>query len=144
MFDQRSDATRARRAGAVLGVAAAALLLAPTAAFSATQAPQALPAGVVKLNDGEGCPSMTLCLYRDYDRRGPAYGIGAGYTVDLSQLPMGSGTAANNISSWVNMTRYTAALIDRDKNRIRLLLPGESLEEPMSSNDSVDEVSWAF
>lgn len=61
-----------------------------------------LPPGVVKLDDAEGCPPGTLCLYRDYNRQGPAYGIGAGYKVDLKALPMGDDTAANNVSSWVN------------------------------------------
>ncbi|WP_141578550.1 peptidase inhibitor family I36 protein [Actinomadura sp. WMMA1423] len=102
-----------------------------------------LPPGVVQLNDGEDCPPVTLCLYRDYGRQGPAYGIGAGYKVDLKQLPMGDGTAANNVSSWVNHARTVAVLIDADEGRARPLFPGQPLEEPEATNDTVDLVDWA-
>ncbi|MBG0822921.1 peptidase inhibitor family I36 protein [Planomonospora sp. ID91781] len=142
MFDQRPITTRTHRTAAVLAAAAATALLPFTAPALADQSADALPAGVVKLSDGETCPTATLCLYRDYGRSGPAYGIGAGYTVDLSELPMGVRTAADNISSWVNQTQHTAVLVDRDNSRTRPLASSQSMEEPMGSNDSVDEISW--
>ena len=105
-----------------------------------------LPPGVVQLHDGETCPPATLCLYRDYGRKGPAYGIGAGFQVSLRQLPMAPGaggtTAANNVSSWVNNTHGIAVLIDLDRRITRHLRPGQSLEEPRETNDTVDVVSW--
>ncbi|GGQ11782.1 hypothetical protein BKA00_006627 [Actinomadura coerulea] len=102
-----------------------------------------LPPGVVKLDDAEGCPPGTLCLYRDYNRQGPAYGIGAGYKVDLKALPMGDDTAANNVSSWVNNAHGLAVLIDEANGKARPLYPGQPLEEPPSDNDTVDLVDWA-
>ena len=108
-----------------------------------------LPAGVVRLGDGEQCPAKTLCLYRDYGRSGPAYGVGAGHTVDLTRLPIAGGAAgrpnaANNISSWVNNTDHKAKLINVDTpGLIRTLKPGRSLEEPAATNDTVDTVDWA-
>ncbi|GGU07645.1 peptidase inhibitor family I36 protein [Actinomadura citrea] len=102
-----------------------------------------LPPGVVQLDDGEGCPPATLCLYQHYNRQGPAYGIGAGYKVDLNALPMGDRTAADNVSSWVNNTHSLAVLIDADKDEDRPLYPGQPLEEPPSDNDTVDLVDWA-
>ncbi|GAA3790780.1 hypothetical protein GCM10022226_07250 [Sphaerisporangium flaviroseum] len=108
-----------------------------------------LPAGVVKLGDGEQCPTKTLCVYRDYGRSGPAYGIGAGYHVDLNKLPITGGVAgrpseANNVSSWVNNTGSKAKLINIDTpGLIRSLKPGRSLEEPTVTNDTVDTVDWA-
>ncbi|MGW2307736.1 peptidase inhibitor family I36 protein [Actinomadura luteofluorescens] len=102
-----------------------------------------LPPGVVKLNDAEGCPPATLCLYQHYNRRGPAYGIGAGYRVDLTDLPMGDGTAADNVSSWVNNTHSMAVLIDANEGKARPLYAGQPLEEPPSDNDTVDLVDWA-
>ena len=71
-----------------------------------------LPPGVVKLGDGENCPPGTFCLYRDYQRKGPAYGIGAGYDVDLSKLNM-----SKTVSSWVNNTQSNALLIGGGKQR---------------------------
>ncbi|NUT08962.1 MAG: hypothetical protein HOQ38_00700 [Nonomuraea sp.] len=113
---------------------------------AASAAAWPLPPGVVALGPGEPCPSATLCLYRDYDRSGPAYGIGAGYDVDLDDLPMPGGvggpSAANNVSSWVNDTSHPALLIDRDEPRGRPLFPGQPLEEPPYTNDTVDEVRW--
>ncbi|HEX5496677.1 MAG TPA: peptidase inhibitor family I36 protein [Mycobacteriales bacterium] len=106
-----------------------------------------LPPGVIRLNDGERCPSGTLCLYRDYGHRGPAYGIGAGYPVNLYDLPMpggaGSASAGNTVSSWVNNTESFAILVDIDTDAVRPLLPGQRLEEPPFLNDTVDEVRWA-
>ncbi|MEV0668295.1 peptidase inhibitor family I36 protein [Actinomadura luteofluorescens] len=102
-----------------------------------------LPPGVIKLNDAEGCPPVTLCLYQHYKRQGPAYGIGAGYRVDLNDLPMGNGTAADNVSSWVNNTHSVAVLIDANEGKARPLYPGRPLEEPPSDNDTVDLVDWA-
>ncbi|MBD0672632.1 hypothetical protein [Streptomyces sp. CBMA156] len=103
-----------------------------------------LPPGVVKLNDGEPAPEKTLTLYRDYGHKGPAYGIGAGYSVNLDDLPMkgtnGSTTASKNISSWVNTTDSDAVLID-DKDK-RTLKSGDSLEEPAKKNDSVTSIAW--
>jgi hypothetical protein len=142
MSDRRSTTTRTHRAGAILAAAAATALLPFTTPTFADQSADALPAGVIKLSDGETCPTATLCLYRDYGRSGPAYGIGAGYTVDLSELPMGVRTAANNISSWANQTQHTAVLVDHDDSRTRPLTSGQSMEEPMGNNDSVDEISW--
>ncbi|MEU5208513.1 peptidase inhibitor family I36 protein [Streptomyces sp. NPDC020742] len=144
--------TRLARTAAAAAAAVAALVLplgsAPaqaSAAPAAQRSAAALPPGVVMLLDGAPCPPGTLCLYRDYGRSGPAYGIGAGYQVDLRALPMfGSGgpSAANNVSSWVNHTGGVALLIDTDGQRIRPLLPGQPLEEPPFTNDSVDIVSW--
>lgn len=54
---------------------------------------------MVKLDDGENCPPETFCLYRDYQRKSPAYGIEAGYDLDLSALNM-----SKTVSSWVNNT----------------------------------------
>ncbi|MFF4084759.1 peptidase inhibitor family I36 protein [Streptomyces sp. NPDC001777] len=123
--------------------------LLPLGAGVAHAAPEpgiALPAGVVKLNDGEPCPPFTLCLYRDYNNRGPAYGIGEGYNVDLRDLPMPGGvhgsTAANEVSSWVNNTRGLATLVDLEGERLRPLFPGRSLQEPAETNDTVDIVHW--
>lgn len=128
-------------AGVVLAGAATALF---TPAVSATASPlhaQELPPGVVKLNDGEPCPPVTLCLYRDYGRKGPAYGIGAGYDVELKDLPIPGGSMAKNVSSWVNNTHGVAFLIAFGRPT-RPLPPGQSLEEPPNFNDSVDVVAW--
>lgn len=140
----------ARTAGA-LATAVAALALpfgtgaAHAAAPTASRADWALPPGVIKLQDGEPCPPATLCLYRDYGNAGPAYGIGAGFNVDLRNLPMlGSGgpTAANNVSSWVNHTASSAVLVDIESQQLRPLSPGQELQEPPLSNDTVDAVGW--
>ncbi|MES9504937.1 peptidase inhibitor family I36 protein [Streptomyces sp. NPDC000609] len=141
--------TRFRRAGGLARVAASAaaaltIVLVPGTANAAV-AP--LPPGVIKLQDSEPCPPATLCLYRDYNNRGPAYGIGAGYHVDLRDLPMSGGvhgpTAANEVSSWVNNTRDIAVLIDIDTETARPLYPFQSLQEPPRTNDTVDVVRWA-
>ncbi|GAA3159948.1 MULTISPECIES: peptidase inhibitor family I36 protein [Nonomuraea] len=127
------------------GLAVAAAVTAT--ALPAQAAPRlALPEGVFRLADGQPCPWATLCLYRDYNRSGPAYGVRAGYDVDLFDLPMPGGvggpTAANNVSSWVNRTGSTAVLVDLRRLRIRLLLPGRSIEEPPGDNDTVDFLRW--
>ncbi|MFG1694270.1 peptidase inhibitor family I36 protein [Nonomuraea sp. NPDC049309] len=140
----RRITTIATRLLAGLAVAAAVTAATP----SAQAAPRvALPEGVFRLANGQPCPWATLCLYRDYNRSGPAYGVRAGFDVDLFDLPMpggvgGSSTAANNISSWVNRTGSTAVLVDLRRIRIRLLLPGRSLEEPPGDNDTVDFLRW--
>lgn len=132
-------------------LAAAALVVAAIGATASAGPPataaarQPLPPGVVALGDGEPCPPGTLCLYRDYGRQGPAYGIGAGYSVDLRELPMAGrgGTAADNVSSWVNNTGSPALLVDESGGgRFRPLFPGQELEEPLELNDSVDRVHW--
>ncbi|MEU7424633.1 peptidase inhibitor family I36 protein [Streptomyces sp. NPDC040750] len=136
--------TRALAVAAMAG-ALLPLGLASAQADAPTAVAKRLPPGVIPLGDGEPCPVFTLCLYRDYGFRGPAYGIGAGYDVDLRALPMpGSGgpTAANNVSSWVNHTRSDALLVDRDRDEIRPLFPGQRLEEPPGHNDTVDLVLW--
>ncbi|MEU4827221.1 peptidase inhibitor family I36 protein [Actinomadura citrea] len=125
----------------VTGLAASTAAQAATATTRPAQAD--LPPGVVQLDDAEGCPPATLCLYQHYNRQGPAYGIGAGYPVNLNSLPMGNRTAANNVSSWVNNTHSLAVLIDADKDKARPLYPGQPLEEPPSDNDTVDLVNWA-
>lgn len=133
------------------GLAMAALTwVTPGAAPAHAAAPTAVPAaradlppGVVRLNDGEDCPPGTLCLYRDYRNQGPAYGIAEGYFVDLRRLPMDDSSAANNVSSWVNNTGLPALLIDEDNGgRARPLAPGQSLQEPSETNDTVDVVAW--
>ncbi|TDD23107.1 peptidase inhibitor family I36 protein [Nonomuraea diastatica] len=128
--------------GAALATATVGTLGLPAAAAPA----RVLPPGVIHLGPVEPCPPATLCLYRDYGRNGPAYGIGAGYDVDLRALPMPGGvggpSAADNASSWVNATGSVALLIDRDGGLPRPLFPGRSLEEPPASNDSVDVVAW--
>ncbi|MET9572834.1 peptidase inhibitor family I36 protein [Streptomyces virginiae] len=100
-----------------------------------------LPAGVVAITpDGAECPPKTLGLYRDYNRKGPGYGIGAGYDVDLAQLPLpGGGNMAKNVSAWWNRTDSNAILIGRTE---RVLKAGERLEEPSDSNDTVVRVTW--
>ncbi|GAA4239761.1 hypothetical protein GCM10022254_61370 [Actinomadura meridiana] len=103
----------------------------------------ALPPGVVQLRDSEVCPMNSLCLYRDYGRRGPAYAVGAGYSVSLKDLPVGAGTAANNVSSWVNNTNSMAVLVDEQAAQARGLGAHVSLEEPAASNDTVDLIQWA-
>ncbi len=133
---------------AAAAVATAALPLGAGAAHATTTADPAtaLPPGVVQLNDGEPCPPATLCLYRDYGNKGPAYGIGAGYPVDLSLLPMNGGvngpTAANEASAWVNNTAASPVLVDMDAQQVRPLFPGQSLLEPPATNDTVDVVAW--
>ncbi|TDD02771.1 hypothetical protein E1292_22775 [Nonomuraea deserti] len=128
--------------GAAVATAAVGALGLPAAAAPA----QVLPPDVIRLGPGEPCPPATLCLYRDYGRNGPAYGIGAGHDVDLRALPMPSGvggpSAADNVSSWVNATHSVALLIDRDGSLPRPLFPHRPLEEPPASNDSVDVVAW--
>ncbi|MET9658930.1 peptidase inhibitor family I36 protein [Streptomyces sp. NPDC006510] len=135
----------ARVAAAAAATAAAAIVLLPGTA-TANSAAGHLPPGVVQLLDGEPCPPATLCLYRDYGNQGPAYGIGAGYHVDLRDLPMSGGvngpTAANEASSWVNNTDHLALLVDMDKAAIRLLFPHQFLQEPPQTNDTVDMVHW--
>ncbi|MGI5204483.1 peptidase inhibitor family I36 protein [Spirillospora sp. CA-108201] len=123
-------------------ISPAAATAAQAAGVTARPALADLPPGVIKLEDAEGCPPATLCLYQHYKRQGPAYGIGAGYKVDLNDLPMGDGTAANNVSSWVNNTHSVAVLIDSD-DKTRPLYPGQPLEEPQTDNDTVDLVDWA-
>lgn len=102
-----------------------------------------LPPGVVKIDEGS-CPPGTLCVWRDVNRKGPGYGIGAGYNVDLSQLPIeggvgGTNTMAKNASSWHNRTESTAKLIGIDT---RELNPDDSIEEDAQHNDTVEEVEW--
>ncbi|MEU9318030.1 peptidase inhibitor family I36 protein [Streptomyces sp. NPDC048295] len=137
---------RLARVAATAAAAAAIALLPGTGTADAADASH-LPPGVIKLQDGEPCPPATLCLYRDYNNRGPAYGVGAGYDVDLRALPMSGGangpTAANEVSSWVNNTSHVTILIDRDKEQFRPLFPHESLQEPRATNDTVDFIAWA-
>ncbi|WP_424528189.1 peptidase inhibitor family I36 protein [Sphaerisporangium viridialbum] len=146
--------TAAFAAVTAFSLPAASAMAAPVDETPVTDTPLApvtetpLPPGVVKLTDGEQCPAKTLCLYRDYGHKGPAYGIGAGHQVDLSKLPMAGGvagrpSAANNISSWVNNTDYKAKLINIDPPALsRSLRKGRSLEEPAATNDTVDRVDW--
>ncbi|GAA2482931.1 hypothetical protein ACFW9F_26865 [Streptomyces sp. NPDC059506] len=100
-----------------------------------------LPPGVVEITGSE-CPPGTLGMWRDYRRQGPAYGVGAGYDVDLSRLPVGSSSMARNVSSWVNMTQSDAKLISRTKTRV--LRAGESMEEPSQENDTVERIEWVM
>ncbi|MEU7745722.1 peptidase inhibitor family I36 protein [Nonomuraea sp. NPDC049158] len=134
------------RTAVTLAVAGVAALLipwsAPSTAHAATTTAAALPPGVIQLADGEPCPPATLCLYQHYGRRGPAYGVGAGYPVDLHWLPMGDQSAANNVSSWVNNTESDAVLIDLDNDNRRVLQAGRPLEEPSATNDTVDLIEW--
>ncbi|MFD7868611.1 peptidase inhibitor family I36 protein [Streptomyces sp. NPDC059783] len=128
--------------GAVLSLGATTAQAATPGSTPASAVRAALPPGVVPLNDSEPCPSATLCLYRDYGNRGPAYGIGAGYNVNLRDLPMaGGGTAADNVSSWVNNTDSVALLLD-ENGPARPVFPGQHLQEPPELNDSVDLVVW--
>jgi hypothetical protein len=103
----------------------------------------ALPPGVSQLQDSQVCPMASLCLYRDYNRQGPAYAVGAGYSVTLRDLPMGNQTAANNVSSWVNNTGSMAVLVDEGAAQARSLDARQSLEESPASNDTVDLIQWA-
>ncbi|MEU3777188.1 hypothetical protein AB0F11_29095 [Streptomyces sp. NPDC032472] len=100
-----------------------------------------LPPGVVQiLPEGASCPPKTLGLYRDYNCQGPGYGIGAGFNVDLSQLPLpGGGSMSKNVSSWVNLTDSDVKLIGKGE---RILKAGEKLEEPAGYNDTVERVAW--
>lgn len=123
-----------------LGMGAASAVAAPADAEAAH-----LPPGVIKLNDSEPCPIGTLCLYRDYNFSGPAYGIGAGYEVDLRELPMEGapgGSAADNVSSWVNYTGTPAFLYDNDMGLTRPLFLNQRLQEQPNTNDTVDRVFW--
>ncbi|MCX4729908.1 peptidase inhibitor family I36 protein [Streptomyces sp. NBC_01363] len=126
--------------------AAAVVIVLFPGTTTADAAAHHLPPGVVELQDSEPCPPATLCLYRDYNNRGPAYGIGAGHHVDLRDLPMSGGvngpTAADEVSSWVNNTNHLAVLIDTDEETIRPLFPQQSLQEPPQTNDTVDIVRW--
>lgn len=100
-----------------------------------------LPPGVVRITpDGAPCPPGTLGLYQHYNCQGTGYGIGAGYTVDLSQLPLpGGGSMSKNVSSWVNNTASDAELIGKGT---RTLKAGTKLEEPAEYNDTVEKVGW--
>lgn len=137
----------------VAGVALAATVTAlsastASAAASPVQAHQRrLPPGVIALIDGEQCPPATLCAYRAYNFKDNTYGIGAGYHVELSDLPAtaqgaGGPNMANNVSSWINNTAYPAFLIDTDRHFIREMPAGESMQEPLQYNDTVDVVAW--
>ncbi|MEV7964873.1 peptidase inhibitor family I36 protein [Sphaerisporangium sp. NPDC088356] len=139
--------------GAAAAAAVTAFSLPAATAMAATVddtpvADSGLPSGVVKLTDSEQCPTKTLCLYRDYGRSGPAYGVGAGHPVDLNKLPVAGGvagrpSAANNVSSWVNNTDHKAKLINIDPPGLtRTLKAGRSLEEPAATNDTVDKIEW--
>ncbi|MEV4799121.1 peptidase inhibitor family I36 protein [Nonomuraea sp. NPDC049421] len=124
------------------GLAVAAAVAVPALP---AQAALPLPPGVTDLGVGRPCPPRLLCIYRDYDWQGPAYGIEPGRHVDLNLLPMaGSGgpTAANNVSSWVNRSFRVAHLLDHDGPRIQPLFPGQDLEELDENNDTVDFVLW--
>lgn len=100
-----------------------------------------LPPGVVQITpDGAPCPPKTLGLYRHYNCQGTGYGIGAGFEVDLSQLPLpGGGSMSKNVSSWVNLTDSDAKLIGKGE---RILKAGEKLEEPAGYNDTVERIDW--
>jgi guanine deaminase len=91
-----------------------------------------LPPGVIKLNDGEKCPSRTLCLYNYPHYQGPAYAIRAGYDVDLNKLNMNK-----TVSSWVNRTQSTALLIGC--HTVHPLNAGCSLEE---TKPTVEKIGW--
>lgn len=99
-----------------------------------------LPPGVVQiLPEGAPCPPKTLGLYRDYSCQGPGYGIGAGFNVDLTELPLPGGSMFKNVSSWVNLTDSDVKLIGKGE---RILKAGEKLEEPAGYNDTVERVAW--
>jgi hypothetical protein len=135
-------------AGVALALAGVTTALSTSTAFATTSPrAQALPPGVIKLNDGEQCPPATLCAYRAYNYKDNTYGIGAGYHVRLSDLPAtpqgtGGPNMANNVSSWVNNTSYAAYLIDTDRNVTRELPAHQRLQEPPQYNDTVDVVAW--
>ncbi|GAA2990796.1 hypothetical protein Sfulv_00690 [Streptomyces fulvorobeus] len=100
-----------------------------------------LPNGVVVISNSE-CPPRTLGLWKDRGRKGRAYGIGAGYPVDLSKLPTDDGDSmARNVSSWVNRTESDAKLVG-SKGICRVLKAGEPLEESNDHNDTVEWVKW--
>ncbi|MCX4629340.1 MULTISPECIES: hypothetical protein [unclassified Streptomyces] len=100
-----------------------------------------LPPGVVQiLPEGSPCPPKTLGLYQHYSCQGPGYGIGAGFDVDLAQLPIpGGGSMSKNVSSWVNLTDSDVKLIGKGE---RILKAGEKLEEPSGYNDTVQRIAW--
>ncbi|GAA4903971.1 peptidase inhibitor family I36 [Stackebrandtia albiflava] len=124
----------ARAAAVAAGVAAVALSSAATA--QAAPAEQ-LPPGVIALNDGEGCPPMTFCLYRDYRGEGPAYGIAEGYNVNLHEFGMG-----NTVSTWINNTTMTALVVDADTMHHQVVEAGQWMEESQETNDTADWVVW--
>lgn len=100
-----------------------------------------LPNGVVEIKpEGSPCPPKTLGLWRHYNCGGEGYGIGAGFEVDLSQLPISGGNMSKNVSSWVNNTDSNAKLIS--KSGTRILRAGDKLEEPKEHNDTVERVAW--
>ncbi|MEU1630048.1 peptidase inhibitor family I36 protein [Streptomyces sp. NPDC020096] len=148
----RSLGFRTARAVGVLA-AVAAVMAGPTGLASSAQAAPAsgtvateraaLPPGVVRLNDGEPCPAMSLCLYRDYFS-GPAYAIAEGYEVDLHDLPCRAcafgPTMADNVSSWNNRATWTAVLTERN-GRWTPLESGRTLVGG-PSEDKVVKVTW--
>jgi Peptidase inhibitor family I36 len=103
-----------------------------------------LPGGVVKINPGEECPPKSLCLYRDGQFTGPGYAVGAGYPVDLNDLPCDNcnfgPTMAGNVSSWYNRTDSTAELIDKD-NKQTSLPPGEKIDRG-PTEDKIVKIAW--
>lgn len=142
---------RSRTVRAAVGLAASVAALVPFSgvanASASTVHVRALPPGVIQLNDSQTCPPNLLCLYRDYGYQGPAYGIVPGAPVDLRDVPMqggvnGGGTAANEVSSWVNSTFGNATLINIGNGQIRALVRHERMQEPSATNDTVDFVEW--
>lgn len=133
--------TLARTAAAVTATAA---LLLPLATAHASAAPaRALPDGVVQLGDGQACPSALLCMYRDYNYQGPAYGVSICHDINLYDLPMsgGNGTsAAKNISSWMNNNSRDAILWKGD-DIVWGVHAGQGFNEHPETNDTVDRVT---
>ncbi|WP_019629788.1 peptidase inhibitor family I36 protein [Actinomadura atramentaria] len=127
---------------AVTATAAGALALGALPAAASASPARPLPHGVVRLADSRPCPRAVLCLYRDYGRSGPAYAVRPGYPVELSRLPMSGRTAANNVSSWVNNTRWRVVLVDTDRHTAHVVGPRSGYEEPWSNNDTEDLVLW--
>ncbi len=142
---------RTARAVGVLAAVAAAMAGPIGFASSAQAAPaigavaqqRVLPPGVVKLNDGEPCPTMSLCLYRDYFS-GPSYAIAEGYEVNLHDLPCDAcafgPSMAENVSSWINLTTWTAVLTEGDGRWTPLPSDNSLIGGP--SEDRVVKVTW--
>jgi hypothetical protein len=105
----------------------------------------ALPPGVMKLNEGEPCPPKTLCMYEHPDFKGVAYGVGAGYSVNLSDLACEGcawgPTMAKNVSSWNNGTDSTAELIEEGGKSTKLG-PGETINRG-PTEDKIVKIVWA-
>ncbi len=103
--------------------------------------PTTLPLGTVPVTSGS-CVPKTLCMWQKPNRQGVGYGVGAGYDLDLAQLPVNEdNTMRKNVSSWHNGTDGDAELV-AENGSIRTLPAGMSLEEPTEHDKTVVKIRW--